>query len=70
MLSRSLLAIGLVGGIVFALAEAGRQRRAQHSKRELKEDLSRWEDEGGNHRPERSLGSSARNDIRDYGHPA
>ncbi len=47
-MSRSILILGLgiVAGVI--LATTARDRRRHKGRRELKEDVERWEDEGGN----------------------
>lgn len=53
MITRGLIFAGLAGALLALLTTAGRSRNARLEKHQRKKEISRWEDEGGNLRPER-----------------
>jgi hypothetical protein len=53
MLKRGLIFAGVIGAALATLTAMGRSRRDRLDEHAHKEDLSRWEDEGGNLAPGR-----------------
>ena len=52
-MKRGLIFAGIIGAALAMLTTLGRNRRNLLDERAHKEDLSRWEDEGGNLPPRR-----------------